>query len=193
MISRKAQSISPSPTLAINSKFIDRGNNHGYRLCESVNVGMNNDGDNFYSLSTQKQFVNLILNLSDDEIDHILNSDGVVFRNSFMEKLRSERVLSKNEYFAKAIVNAIDLDKILNAHSYDFTVSELTKINGVGPKVAACTALFGFGNLEAFPIDVWMRRAIDTYFGGELDPKSLGSFGGVAQQYIFHYIRLLSK
>ena len=104
-------------TLAINSEFIDRGNNHGYRLCESVNVGMNNEGDKFYSLSTQKQFVNLILNLSDDEIDHILNSDGIVFRNSFIEKLKSERTLSKNEYFAKAIVNAIDFDKIYNSTS----------------------------------------------------------------------------
>ena len=54
-------------------------------------------------------------------------------------------------------------------------------------------ALFGFGNLEAFPIDVWMRRAIDEYFGGKLDPASLGRYAGVAQQYIFHYIRYLSR
>ena len=89
----------------------------------------------------------------------------------------------------KVDTGAIDLNKILNAHSYDFTVSELTKINGVGPKVAACCALFGFGNLEAFPIDVWMKRAIDTYFDGHLDPLTLGKYAGVAQQYIFHYIR----
>ena len=87
----------------------------------------------------------------------------------------------------------IDLAKIAAAASYEYTVSELMKIKGVGHKVASCTALFGFGNLEAFPIDVWMQRAIDTYFDGKLDPASLGSFGGVAQQYIFHYIRLLSK
>ena len=66
-------------------------------------------------------------------------------------------------------------------------------IKGVGDKVAACVALFGFSNLEAFPIDVWMKRAIDTYFDGKLDPIELGPYAGIAQQYIFNYIRYLNK
>ena len=84
---------------------------------------------------------------------------------------------------------AVNLDQIAEAASYDVTVRELTKIVGVGEKVAACCALFGFANLEAFPIDVWMKRAINDYFDGKLDPKTLGPYAGVAQQYIFHYIR----
>ena len=83
----------------------------------------------------------------------------------------------------------VNLEKIADAGSYEYTVEELSKITGVGLKVASCTALFGFFNLDAFPIDVWMKRAIDTYFNGELDSKALGSYAGVAQQYIFHYIR----
>ena len=83
------------------------------------------------------------------------------------------------------------LNKITETGRYAYTVEELKKILGVGDKVAACTALFGFSNLEAFPIDVWMKRAIDEYFGGNLDPKTLGDYAGVAQQYIFHYIRTL--
>ena len=83
----------------------------------------------------------------------------------------------------------IDLAEIDRRRSYDFTVAELKKIKGVGDKVASCVALFAFNNLEAFPIDVWMRRAIDTYFDGSLDPKALGRYAGIAQQYIFHYIR----
>ena len=86
-----------------------------------------------------------------------------------------------------------DLDEIYSHRSYDYTVEQLKKIKGVGDKVAACAALFGFGNLEAFPIDVWMRRAIDTYFDGSLDYISLGEYRGVAQQYIFHYIRNLEN
>ena len=62
-------------------------------------------------------------------------------------------------------------------------------IKGVGEKVASCVALFGMENLEAFPIDVWMKRAIDTYFDGHLDHEALGRYAGIAQQYIFHYIR----
>lgn len=88
---------------------------------------------------------------------------------------------------------ACDLFAIAEARSYEVTLEELKKILGVGDKVASCTALFGFANLEAFPIDVWMKRAIDTYFGGTLDPKTLGKYAGVAQQYIFHKIRNLDK
>ena len=84
-----------------------------------------------------------------------------------------------------------DLSCIAQKKSYAYTVEELKKIKGVGDKVASCAALFGFGNLEAFPIDVWMKRAIDTYFDGHLDPAELGEYAGVAQQYIFHYIRNL--
>ena len=87
----------------------------------------------------------------------------------------------------------IDFKRIALENSYSYTVSELMKIKGVGEKVASCTSLFAFSNLEAFPIDVWMKRAIDEYFDGKLDPKELGDYAGVAQQYIFHYIRKLSE
>ena len=87
----------------------------------------------------------------------------------------------------------VDLADIENAKSYCYTVERLKTILGVGDKVASCVALFGFSNLEAFPIDVWMKRAIDEYFDGKLDPADLGDYAGVAQQYIFHYIRKLSE
>lgn len=87
----------------------------------------------------------------------------------------------------------VNLKEISNAHSAAYTLEELKKIKGVGDKVASCVALFGFGNLEAFPIDVWMKRANEEYFNGELNPDTLGKYAGVAQQYIFHYIRNLDK
>ena len=83
----------------------------------------------------------------------------------------------------------VNLEMISAARSYAHTVESLKKIKGVGDKVASCAALFGFSNLEAFPIDVWMKRAINTYFDGKLDPSTLGPYAGIAQQYIFHYIR----
>ena len=91
---------------------------------------------------------------------------------------------------AEKIANGeVDITKIKNENRYEYTLETLKTIKGVGDKVASCAALFGFGNLEAFPIDVWMKRAIDTYFDGKLDPASLGPYAGIAQQYIFHYIR----
>lgn len=109
-----------------------------------------------------------------------------------------ERLLTANPGFryrylldaAESVCSGrINLQAIENMGSYEKSLEELKKVVGVGDKVASCTALFGLGNLDAFPIDVWMKRAIDTYFDGSLDPKIFGKYAGVAQQYIFHYIR----
>ncbi|MDR2655232.1 MAG: DNA-3-methyladenine glycosylase 2 family protein [Oscillospiraceae bacterium] len=64
----------------------------------------------------------------------------------------------------------------------------LMKIKGVGPKVAECALLYGFQRLEAFPVDVWMKRAMAELFPGGL-PDCAKDFAGIAQQYIFHYVR----
>ena len=87
----------------------------------------------------------------------------------------------------------VSLAAIKAENRYEYTMESLKAIKGVGDKVASCVALFGIGNLEAFPIDVWMKRAIDTYFDGKLDPTTLGPYAGIAQQYIFHYIRSIEK
>ncbi len=91
----------------------------------------------------------------------------------------------------KVALGEISLEMIAAARSYSHTVQCLKQIKGIGDKVASCAALFGFGNLDAFPIDVWMKRAIDKYFAGNLNPATLGAYAGVAQQYIFNYIRYL--
>lgn len=93
----------------------------------------------------------------------------------------------------KVSTGEVSLEKIAERGNAEFTLEELKRIKGVGDKVASCVALFGFGNLDAFPVDVWIRRAIDEYFDGKLDPASLGKYAGVAQQYIFHYIRNLEQ
>ena len=80
----------------------------------------------------------------------------------------------------------ISLGKVKES-DFDSALLELEKIKGVGLKVASCALLFGFEKTEAFPIDVWMKRAIDTHFGGTFDHKALGKWAGIAQQYIFYY------
>lgn len=64
----------------------------------------------------------------------------------------------------------------------------LMQIKGVGPKVADCALLYGFYRLEAFPMDVWMKRAMAQLFPQGL-PECAKEYGGIAQQYIFHYAR----
>ena len=64
----------------------------------------------------------------------------------------------------------------------------LMTITGVGVKVADCTLLYGLHRLDAFPMDVWMKRAMAVLFPGK-QPEDFGPAAGVAQQYIFHYSR----
>lgn len=67
---------------------------------------------------------------------------------------------------------------------------ELMQIKGVGIKVAECALLYGFHRLDAFPIDTWIKKALAEYY-----PDGFPAFAeprGVAQQYLFHYIRRLT-
>lgn len=81
----------------------------------------------------------------------------------------------------------IDL-KIIADSDIDSARNELMKIVGVGAKVADCTLLFGFGRIDALPRDVWIKRAISEYFNGTF-PECAKGVEGIAQQYLFNYIR----
>lgn len=81
----------------------------------------------------------------------------------------------------------IVLEDLKTAH-FDDAREILMQIKGVGPKVADCVLLFGLGHIEAFPRDVWIKRAMTELFDGCL-PQSAIEYAGIVQQYIFYYIR----
>lgn len=108
-------------------------------------------------------------------------------------------------YRAKYIINAsrmvqseIKMSKIAKM-KYEKAFESIIKLPGVGPKVADCILLYGFGMGEAFPVDVWIKRIIEhLYFPGEeLKPQEVREFGmerygdwaGYVQLYLFHYAR----
>ena len=64
----------------------------------------------------------------------------------------------------------------------------LQTVKGVGPKVADCVLLFGFGRVECFPLDTWMKKVTATLYPQGL-PDWLLPQAGLAQQYLFHYAR----
>ncbi len=65
---------------------------------------------------------------------------------------------------------------------------ELCKIKGVGAKVAECSLLYGFGRIEAFPVDVWVKRIMAEMYPEGL-PEIFKGNEGIAQQYLFHWRR----
>jgi N-glycosylase/DNA lyase len=78
----------------------------------------------------------------------------------------------------------------------------LRTLSGVGPKVANCIMLFSMKKMEVFPIDVWVKRVMNRLYGmGEENVSAIkdyasrnyGEYGGLAQQYLFYYIRDLVR
>lgn len=83
------------------------------------------------------------------------------------------------------------LDSVASAKDYADAEKLLVSLKGVGPKVAACTLLFGFERYDAFPIDVWIKKVLSRRFSPSFDYHVLGSAAGVAQQYLFYFERYL--
>jgi N-glycosylase/DNA lyase len=92
---------------------------------------------------------------------------------------------------------AADIDYICRKDSEDCH-KELQKFTGVGPKVADCIMLFSMGKHSAFPVDVWVKRAMQHfYLAPDVSLKKIREFGidkfgelsGFAQQYLFYYAR----
>ena len=78
----------------------------------------------------------------------------------------------------------------------------LMRLPGVGPKIANCVLLFAYGFQSAFPVDVWINKALRRYYFGRGRVKAervrrfadshFGPHAGYAQQYLFHYMRTQS-
>ena len=92
----------------------------------------------------------------------------------------------------KMLSGEIDLDRLNELKNTTEGLEYLCKIKGVGPKVASCILLFCAERYDAFPVDVWIKKAMEKYFGGEASFYDLfGSYAGIAQQYLFYYERYL--
>ncbi len=84
---------------------------------------------------------------------------------------------------------------------YDDARKALIELPGVGEKVADCVLLFALGHHEAFPVDVWVQRAVERWYLGDRSktPRAIrtwardrfGPLSGYAQQHLFAGARRL--
>lgn len=100
---------------------------------------------------------------------------------------------------AQQVANGkLDLTK-LSSLPVEVAREHLMQLPGVGRKIADCVLLFAYGFQAAFPVDVWVMKALrQLYFRRrQVNLKRLhrfsaeyfGPYGGYAQQYLFHYVR----
>lgn len=100
---------------------------------------------------------------------------------------------------ARAVASGeVSLEEV-NSMTLPEARKHLVRLPGVGPKIADCVLLFAYGFQQAFPVDVWVLRALRMLYFAKKRPKParirlfantyFGPFAGYAQQYLFHYVR----
>jgi N-glycosylase/DNA lyase len=129
--------------------------------------------------------------------EKINNTESYMFPGSEIINRLSEKDLDpiKCGFRAKYILDAatkvssgeIDLENLKNIN-INKAKEILMKIKGVGPKISECVLLYAYHKLECFPMDVWIKKIMRTIFKGKkLDV--FGKYPGIAQQYLYHYVR----
>lgn len=93
-----------------------------------------------------------------------------------------------HETAAGVVSGSISLD------GYDSLTDEkcmerLMSITGVGKKVASCVLLFGLHRVDAFPIDVWVKRILENEYKDGYPMEEYRPYNGIYQQYMFAYYR----
>ena len=72
-------------------------------------------------------------------------------------------------------------------------LAKLQSLHGVGRKVASCMLLYGLHRMDAFPVDVWVKRILSDKYPDGFPFETYTPYCGVFQQYMFAYYRELNS
>ena len=78
----------------------------------------------------------------------------------------------------------IDLEALKTSDEEE-TMRALTGLYGVGVKVANCVSLFGLHHINAFPVDVWIKRVLAEHYPMGFPFRRYAPYNGIFQQYLF--------
>ena len=138
-------------------------------LCEAAGQRQENADGSYYVFPTPEE----VLSLSD-------------------EALAACRLGYRCRYVKAAAMDVaegrLDLNQLSEAPEPD-TIKALTTVCGVGVKVANCVSLFGLHHVDAFPIDVWIRRILKNEYPAGYPKEKYSPYNGIYQQYMFYYYR----
>lgn len=147
------------------------------KLCEALGEARSIDGIDIHLLPTPEALAGASVEL--------LRGMGMGYRAPYLIES------------ARAVCDGFDLE-VLRDMPYEQAHKQLLQLKGVGPKVADCVLLFGCRHSQAFPVDVWMERAMRNYMPGCTNRAELkrcaqrlwGADAGILQQYLFHAARM---
>lgn len=101
------------------------------------------------------------------------------------QQLRELGLGYRAPYLLDAVRQHHLLDEMENM-KYEEALELLQLIKGIGRKVGECILLFGYHRMEAFPMDRWMKRVMESRYPG-MDSTYFAPYEGLAQQYLFLY------
>lgn len=107
-----------------------------------------------------------------------LSSFGLGYRESYIKETTNTLL-------------SVDLGK-LTTYSTNELFKFLISLKGVGPKVANCILLFGFGRYSVFPVDTWILKIFNETDGVKLTQtleNKYGEYSGFVQQWLYYYKR----
>ena len=150
------------------------------------------NGEEYYTFPT-------IDEIKDATLEEIQET-GASFRSKYIidtiqNIYNSKKAKEKNKHIDE--LKKYDLDYIKNLND-DECHKALQEFKGVGAKVADCIMLFSMKKYSAFPVDVWVKRAMIYFYGAEdaslnkiriFARNKFGKLSGFAQQYLFYYAR----
>ena len=124
-----------------------------------------------------------------------------VLAKASLEELEACSIGFRAKYIKATVENIFNNPSFINnliAKCDDECHESLQSFNGIGPKVADCIMLFSMGKYSAFPVDVWVKRAMQYFYLApdvslikirEFARAKFGELSGFAQQYLFYYAR----
>ena len=149
-----------------------------------------------------KQCVGMLAKSMGDEICEDFNRipDFKRINISDLEDIKKCKLGFRAKYLKKSAKKICDDNfdaQRLRTMDYGSAKSYLTSLSGIGEKVADCILLFGASRFEAFPVDTWIRKAMDKLYSTGEKPENIrafardkfGPYAGFAQQLIFASIR----
>ena len=154
------------------------------KISEKWGEAIEYKGKTYYTFPTPEQLKNATL----DEI----KDTGASFRSKYiLDTIARVNEASEtgNKDYDLEYIKTLPADECHKA---------LQNFMGVGAKVADCIMLFSMSKYSAFPVDVWVKRAMMHFYGAEdgslnkiriFARNKFGDLSGFAQQYLFYYAR----
>lgn len=169
------------------------------KICEAWGERIEYKGEEYYTFPTPKAIKEATL--------EDIQGTGASFRSKYIvdtikkvnEAIEVKEDMENNpdKYSERPEILDFDLEYIKSLNDDECHVA-LQKFMGVGAKVADCIMLFSMAKHSAFPVDVWIKRAmIYFYVAPDVSLNKMrffardkfGAYSGVAQQYLFYYAR----